>query len=588
MNRKFYLWMTIVMMILSSCEGLTPGIGNDDDDDDNSEQVINEESSEDAMADNTAGHDDDADYTWETSSEVVITLNGSSISANSDAVSISSSVATITSAGNFRISGTLNNGQIIVNTDDEGIVRLILDDANITSSSSAPIYIKNAEKVLVYLEENTTNSLTDGNSYTYDDAEEEEPNATLFSKENLTLAGEGTLVIDANFNDAINTKDGLIISGGTYKLTSVDDGIRGKDYTIIKSGTIEIDANGDGIKSDNDNDETKGYIEIINGTFDISAKGDGISAETDLIINYADMTIQTSASSGSSSTKGLKSGVNQIIDDGIITITSSDDAIHSNGTITVNGGTFTISAGDDGMHADYDLVINDGTIDIIKSYEGIESYEGNMAFNNGTIHIKSSDDGINLAAGGDNTGGGGPGGWGSSSSSSGTYYIYINGGWIYINASGDGLDSNSEISMTGGTVLIDGPTNDGNGAIDCNNSFEITGGTIIAAGSSGMAEAPESSTSQYSVLVRFSSSRSAGTLFHVESSDGQEIFTYKPSKVYESVAFSTPDLSKGTSYQIYTGGTHSGDEEDGLYTSGTYTAGNLFTSFSISALVTDL
>ncbi len=589
MNRKFYLWMTIITMILSSCDEFATGIGNDDDDDSsNQEQVINEENSEDAMGENAANHDEDADYSWETSSEITITLNGSSISASSDAVSISGSVAKITSAGNFRISGTLNDGQILVNSEEDGIVRLILDDADITSSTSAPIYIKNAEKVLVYLEENTTNSLIDGSSYTYDDAEEEEPNATLFSKENLTLAGEGTLEINANFNDAINTKDGLIISGGTYKLTAVDDGIRGKDYTIVKSGTIEIDANGDGIKSDNENDDTKGYIEIINGTFDISAKGDGISAETDLIINYADMTIQTSAYTSSSSTKGLKSGVNQIIDDGDITITSSDDAIHSDGTITINGGTFSISAGDDGIHADYDLVINDGTIDIIKSYEGIESYEGNMAFNEGTIHIKSSDDGINLAAGGDNMGGGGHSGWGGTSSSSGTYYIYINGGWIYINASGDGLDSNSDISMTGGTVLIDGPTNSGNGAIDCNNSFEITGGTIIAAGSSGMAEAPESSTSQYSVLVRFSSSKSAGTLFHVESSDGEEILTYQPSKVYESVAFSTPDLSKGTSYKIYTGGSHSGEEEDGLYTSGSYNAGSLFTSFSISAYVTDL
>jgi len=574
----------VLLLILSACQGL---INDSEEDDDNTqEQVINEESIEDAIADNAGNHDEDADYSWDAGSVVDVTLNGSSVSVNSDKVSVSGSIITINSAGNFRFSGSLSNGQIIVNTEDKEIVRLILNGVDIKSSSSAPIYVKSAEKVLIYLVENTTNKLSDGSSYTYDNAEDEEPNSTLFSKANLTLAGGGSLTIDANFNDGINTKDGLIIAGGSYSITSADDGIRGKDYTIVKSGAIHIAAQGDGIKSDNDNDETKGYIEIQNGSFQITAGGDGVSAETDLLISYAEMTLQTTGSTLTSSAKGLKTGVHEIIDDGIYSINCTDDAIHSNGTITINGGNFELSSNDDGIHSDYDLVINDGTINILKSYEGIESYKGNMAINEGTIRLKSSDDGLNLSAGGDVMGGPG-GGWGGTSSASGNYFLYINGGRIYMNASGDGLDSNGSVLMTGGTVLIDGPTNDGNGAIDYNGSFEITGGTIIAAGSSGMAQAPESSSSQYSVLARFSA-KSGGTLFHVENSDGEKILTYKPSKTYESVAFSTPLLEKGRSYKIFTGGSDSGSETDGLYSGGTYSGGTLFTSFSISAVLTDI
>ncbi|WP_167619450.1 carbohydrate-binding domain-containing protein [Maribellus sediminis] len=588
MKRYWYLGLTSGLIMLMACNGLTPDVENEDDGDDQQEQVINEENIDDALAGNSGTHDEDADYVWDSGSVVDIQLNGSSVEENSDNVSVNGGEILISAAGNYRFTGTLNDGQILVDNEDEEIVRLILNGAEITSSSSAPIYVRSAAKVLIYLAENTVNKLTDSSNYSYDNTEDKEPNATIFSKADLTLAGSGSLTIDANFNDAINTKDGLIISGGSYLIDAADDGIRGKDYLVVKGGTFDITSGGDGLKSDNESDDTKGYIEIIDGNLDITAKGDGVAAETDLMVVYGEFVIKTAGSASSSSSKGLKSGVNQIIDDGIFLLNCTDDALHSNGTITINSGTFEISSGDDGIHADYDLVINDGDINIIKSYEGIESGDGNIAINKGTIRLKSSDDGLNLAGGGDMMGGGGPGGWGGSSSSSGNYYVYINGGYIYINASGDGLDANGSVSMTGGTLLIDGPTNNGNGALDYNNSFDITGGLCIAAGSSGMAQAPESSSDQYSVLARFSSTMSGGTLFHVQAGDGTDIFTYKPSKSYQSVAFSAPELTKGTKYEVYTGGSSTGDETDGLYSGGTYTPGTLFSSFTISAIVTDL
>ncbi|QGY46230.1 carbohydrate-binding domain-containing protein [Maribellus comscasis] len=578
----FYAW-AVVTVLFASCEGLTPGTGTEEEE---QQDVVNEETIEEAVTNNAGDHDDTADYTWDSNSVTQISLNGSSATESSDDVTIESGNIVIGAAGNYSFSGTLSNGQIIVNTEDEEIVRLILDGVDISCSNSAPIYIKSAEKVLIALNENTTNKLTDGSSYNYDDEEDEEPNAAIFSKSDLTIFGEGTLVVDANFNDGITSKDGLIIASGNISVTAVDDGIRGKDYIIIKNGNFTVESDGDGLKSDNDSDDSKGYIEIYDGTFDISAKGDAVSAETDLMIEYAEIELTTSGSTSSyyesTSSKGLKAGVNIIIDDGIFSLNCADDAIHSNQTITINSGTYEISSGDDGIHSDYDLVINDGDINITKSYEGIESGQGDMEINKGTIHIKSSDDGINLSAGGDAMGGGGP--WGGGSTSSGNYYIYINGAYIYINASGDGLDSNGNIKMTDGTVLVDGPTNSGNGALDCNGSFTITGGLLIAAGSSGMAEAPASSSDQYSVLVKFNSTKSGGTIFHVESEKGEEILTYKPSKNYQSVAFSSPDLTKGESYSIYTGGSSTGDETDGLFSGGTYTPGSVYVSFDITSM----
>jgi len=576
-----------MVLSIAACSGSDSGLGGEDNGDENVDTGSGDEgeNGDETQTNNSGTHDADTDYTWDASSVVDITLNGTSVQESSDDVNVSDGVITISGAGNYRFSGTLSNGQILVNTDDGEIVRLILNGVDITNSSSAPIYIKSAEKVLIYLCENTSNKLTDGSSYDYDDAEDEEPNATIFSKENLTFAGSGSLTIDANFNDAINTKDGLIIVNGTYTIDAVDDGIRGKDYMLIKKGSFTINAGDDGIKSDNDKDETLGYIEIEDGKFTIEATGDAIKAETDLIITYGEFDITTSGDPNLSSAKGLKAGVAEIIEDGIFALDCTDDAIHSNGTVTINNGEYEISSDDDGIHSDGKLVIEGGIFDITKSYEGVESGEGNLTISGGTLHIKASDDGINLAGGGDGSGYHNDTG---SDYSSDTYCVYISGGYIYINATGDGLDANGSVSMTGGTLLIDGPTSSGNSALDYDGSFYISGGTLLAAGSSGMAQATSSSSSQYSVSVTFSSTKSSSTLFNIQTSDGEEIVTYKPSKSYQSVVFSSSSLEKGASYSVYSGGSYSGDETDGLYSGGTYTSGTLYNSFTISSMVTSV
>lgn len=538
-----------------------------------------------------------------------IKLQGDSISVEGSGVSVEGSTTTITAAGSYKISGKLNDGQIRVDTLDEGEVELILDGADITNSNSSPIYVLNANEVKIKLADGSVNTVTDGNAYIFADAESDEPNAAIFSKSDLTIKGSGSLTVNANTNNGIASKDDLKIKNGIITVNAVNDGVKGKDSVEIEDAILTINAGADGIQSTNANDSEKGYITIDSGTIDITAGLDGIQAETNLAINGGSITLITGGGSANSSkqegwgnpgggrgmentamdestlesTKGLKAGMNIHIADGIINIDSSDDALHSNDSLTIDGSEIMIASGDDGMHADTSLVINGGNINISKSYEGIES--ASIIINDGNISITASDDGINVAGGNDGSAVNGRPGQGNFNMTS-NYNLTINGGYIVVDASGDGLDANGSIEMTAGKVIVYGPTNSGNGPLDYLGTFNISGGFIAAVGSSGMAQSASASSTQYSVLYNFASTQAAGIMLHIETRDGEDILTLMPSKDYQSVLFSSADLSNGATYDLYTGGSSKGIEADGLYTGGEYTAGNLATSFTISSIVT--
>jgi hypothetical protein len=162
----------------------------------------------------------------------------------------------------------------------------------------------------------------------------------------------------------------------------------------------------------------------------------------------------------------------------------------------------------------------------------------------------------------------------------------MNGGYVFVNAGGDGVDINGSVEMTGGTLIVNGPTDNGNGPLDYDGTFQITGGTVLAVGSSGMAQAPGSTSSQYSVLLNLSSAKTAGTLVHFQKSDGTELFTFAPAKKYQSVAYSSSSLSNGTSIDVYFGGSSTGTVSDGMYSGGTYSGGTKYTTISVSGITT--
>ncbi|WP_153732772.1 carbohydrate-binding domain-containing protein [Sporosarcina obsidiansis] len=545
--------------------------------------------------------DEDFYNEWEDATS--IQLNGSSASFEGDReVVIDKNIITIKTSGVYTIQGKLDDGQIIVDTEDDGIVRLVLNGADIHSSTTSAIYVKQAEKTIISLEKGTENVLSDGAKYVYENSEEDEPNAALFSKDDLTINGSGKLVVQGNYNDGITSKDQLKITGGTIQIHSADDGIVGRDLLAVKEGSVRIEASGDGMKSMNDKDASKGIIAIEGGSFDIKSVNDGIQAETYLLIADGDFNISSGGgspenianvemgrsapgemdtsiadtSSETASAKGLKANEEVAIGGGSITLDSLDDAIHSNHSVTITGGELNVATGDDGIHADTSILIKGGNIDITKSYEGIES--GSIAILDGEIHVKANDDGINISGGSDNVD--------TSTEQTDDRLLSINGGYIYVDAAGDGLDSNGSISMTGGTVIVNGPTNNGNGALDYDEDFEISGGVLIAAGSSGMAMATSENSSQNTILMSYPKTQSAGIILHLEDSEGKEIVTFAPEKDYQSVVISSPKLTKDASYTLYSGDTTSGKESDGLFEDSDYQGGTKVVEFTISDTVT--
>jgi len=551
---------------------------------------------------------DDLDSGVSSSDISYIELKEDSILFNGSGATVENTRITITSAGTYDISGTLNDGQIRVDTQDKEKVKLILNGVDLACSTSAPIYVSNAEKTVITLADGTENTVTDGTSYLFEDTESDEPNAAIFSHDDLTLNGSGSLTVKANYNNGITSKDDLKVTGGTLTINAVNDGLKGKDSVAIKDGMITINAGGDGIQANNDTDAEKGYISIEGGTINITAGLDGMQAETNLTVSGGDITISSGGGSintthtgneegmgrwgiGNSATeendaesaKGLKAGIDITISGGSIHIDSADDAIHTNDSITINDGDIVLTSGDDGIHSDATLDINGGHLSITQSYEGIESTI--ITINDGTIAIFASDDGINVAGGNDGSSMNGRPGQ-NTFNLSGDYHLYINGGYVVIDANGDGLDSNGPADMTGGVVIVNGPTGNNNGAMDYTSAFNITGGFLLAVGSSGMAQAPSESSTQYSVMYNFTSPQAAGTLVHIETEDGEPVLTFAPKKDYQSVVLSSSNLENGVTYTVYTGGSSTGTVADGLYAGGTYTGGTQVTSFTISSMVT--
>ena len=566
------------------------------------------------VIDELVSYDEEDSYTdWKNESPNYIKLNGASVTVEGDGVEVKDSTVTITKAGIYVLSGTLTDGQILIHNEDKGVVRLVLNGVDITNGDNPAIYSKKAGKTIISIEEGTVNKLTDGKEYSLEDSEDE-PDATLFSKNDLTINGSGKLIVNGNYSKGIKTKDDLKITGGDIEVNSVDNGIVGRDLVAVNSGNITINAGGDGIKSTNDADTTKGFIAIEGGKFNIEAEQDGIQAETYLLIEDGEFNItagggsenapaktnndmggpggfggqqggntqQTSESSSTddtTSTKGLKASGEIGISGGTFNINSADDSVHTNNSIVINGGALSLSAGDDGVHADNTLVINDGKIDISKSYEGLESAV--ITINGGDINIAASDDGINAAGGDDESAQNNAPGQANENNK-----LVINGGYIMVDASGDGLDSNGYIYMTNGTVIVSGPTNDGNGALDYDGSFEITGGLLVAYGSSGMAQATSDSSTQNTISMIYTSKQQAGTIVHLEDSDGKDIITIAPNKDYQSIVISSPEIQKDKTYTLYSGGASTGAAKNGLYTNGKYTNGTKVVDFSISNSVT--
>lgn len=487
----------------------------------------------------------------------------------------------ITEAGVYRISG--KNPDIKVAAPDDAQVVLVLSDANV-----GDITVESADDVAIFTEgSNTTGA--------------------IYAEADLTLSGSGSLDVTAEGDEAdgIVSKDDLVVLSGTIKVTAGDDGLRGTDSLTIKGGELKVTAsNGDALKSTKDDDETKGWVRVTGGSIDATAGDDIISAATDVLLEGGKV-------SGTAKNKGINAG-DFIIGEGTqVSLEAEDDAFHSDGAIRLTSGDIQVAAGDDGVHAEVAAVLDGANLTVSTSEEALEA--GLITIAGGDLNLSASDDGINgsgsttaeageeaiaaneasesSTATGDNTttddapadmpeppsgsngempeppsgadaaaGQGGPGGGapGAGGMEDSGEQVNITGGNVTIKAEGDGLDSNGDATVSGGTVKVWGPTNDGNGALDVNGDLNVTGGTLLAVGSAGMAITPTADNGLGFVAANVSGS--SGDTVTIEDSAGVEVISFTAEKDFGNVVYSSSNLTNGDTYKVTVAG--SGTDSD--------------------------
>lgn len=535
----------------------------------------------------------DVDFSWDEGDAISLPLQNETV--------------TITEEGVYILSGAIENGQIVVDAPKDAKVQLVLNGANVHCDTHAALYVKQADKVFLTLSPDTENSLSGGETFIqYDD---NNVDAALFSKDDITLNGEGSLTLSSPGGHGVVSKDELTVTGGTYTVNAASHGFTAKDSLCISGGAFRITAGKDGLHAEHEEDAALGFVFLSGGQFDITAAQDGISASGQMEIldgrftllcgggsemgeshagsmmgggrggfgggpggmggrgergsrpenGFAQWGGETPAedTAASTSTKGLKAGGNLLLCGGFFSVDSADDALHTNASLQLTGGTFTLLSGDDGVHADDTLIIDGGDIRIEKSYEGLEGLH--IRIGGGSITLTADDDGLNAAGGTDESGYGGMdrfGGWGGGRGggpgmSAGNGSILITGGTLSVTAGGDGIDANGSFRMDGGQVTVCGPTKGDTATLDYDTTAEINGGTFIGTGAMGMAQT-FSGGSQGKIALQVGSAP-AGTAFTLKNAAGETLLTHAPALDYSVIILSSPELLIGQSYTLHIG-----------------------------------
>ena len=452
--------------------------------------------------------------TYEESGAVYVTLSDDGITGETDGVAINGQTMTITAEGTYIFSGTLSEGQIVVDADNAK-VQIIFDNVDITCASSAAVYVKSAEKVFVTLAEGSLNTLRNTDEYVAID--DNNIDAVIFAKSDITLNGTGSLTIVSAEGHGTVSKDDLKITGGTYDITAAGHALSGKDSVRIADGTFILTAEKDGIHAENADDEEEGYIYIAAGDFTITSDGDGMDASN--IVQIEDGTFDITAGGGAANS--LKTH-------------ESDMPGEPGGGMPQNG---RKPDGEDmpemGEKPDGENMPQDTTTDESStSTKGIKA-GGGMYLNGGTYQIDSADDSIHSNAN-----------------------ITIADGTYTLATGDDGVDSNGDLTINGGEIYIDGPSDNGNSAIDYGDrsSAYVNGGTLVAIGSSGMAEGMSDSSKQKVLMVKLGEQMEAGDVVLTDS-EGNVIVSYTALKSYDCVIISTAEVESGATYTLTTSGT---------------------------------
>jgi len=506
-----------------------------------------------------------------------------------DGVTVEDGTLTITKAGTYKLSGEYQ-GQIKVETADSDAVRLVLDNANITNSSGAALNVVNADEVILYSASGTTNTISDGADYTA--TGEDDPDAVVYSKADLTIAGEGTLKVNGNHEDGIHTSDGLVIASGTLEVNAANTGIKGKDYVDILGGTINVTAQQDGIKSTNDTDEGQGWTRLSNGTVTVNAGDDGFKASRVVEISGGSLTVEqsdegieaqyinvsggdvnvTSADDGMNAS--LKTSDSESTDSSANTSDTADQQQnnHQQGSLPGGQQSGTSNQQQQGTGqppqgqppamsgSSQDGTSQNGTTGTGQQQNNTQNQGNQNMGQPPTMPGGNAQDGTsqNGTTGTGQQGMGQPPQGGMPGGGGGTFEVVdaainVSGGNITVNAEGDGIDSNGVTTLSGGTLIVNGPSQGGNAALDTNGDLLLNGATVLSGSTADMFEAPSTnSTSGYLKLTN-SSGFEQGTTVQVADSSGKVVANYKVTKSnVQLVLVSSSSIVKGQSYTVYT------------------------------------
>ena len=526
-------------------------------------------------------HYSEQDLSWDTSSETAIDLSNPTAT---DGVTVEDGTLTITKAGTYKLSGEYQ-GQIKVETADSDAVRLVLDNANITNSSGAALNVVNADEVILYSASGTTNTISDGADYTA--TGEDDPDAVVYSKADLTIAGEGTLKVNGNHEDGIHTSDGLVIASGTLEVNAANTGIKGKDYVDILGGTINVTAQQDGIKSTNDTDEGQGWTRLSNGTVTVNAGDDGFKASRVVEISGGSLTVEqsdegieaqyinvsggdvnvTSADDGMNAS--LKTSDSESTDSSANTSDAANQQQNNQQQGSLPGGQQNGASNQQQQGTGQPPTVS-GTSQDGKSQNGTTGtgQQQNNTQNQGNQNMGqppampggNAQDGTsqNGTTGTGQQGMGQPPQGGMPGGGGGTFEVVdaainVSGGHVTVNAEGDGIDSNGVTTLSGGTLIVNGPSQGGNAALDTNGDLLLNGATVLSGSTADMFEAPSTnSTSGYLKLTN-SSGFEQGSTVQVADSSGKVVANYKVTKSnVQLVLVSSSSIVKGQSYTVYT------------------------------------
>ena len=477
-----------------------------------------------------------------------ISLSDDRITSEDPTVAVENQVVTITQAGTYVLSGKLTDGRLVVDTDKEAEVTLILNGVDITCSDYACLRVEQAGMVTIQPADGTENELTDGSSYTLAD-EDDGTDGVIFSKDDLKLEGSGTLYVTGNYGHGIVGKDTLEINGGTYIIQAKEDGINANDAITINDGILHISAGDDGIHVDE-------VLTVNDGAITVAESYEGLEGHQ-VIINGGDIDI-TASDDGINSNSGENGSQSEDRADMPADMTPPDDMGDR-----ADMPTDMTPPDDMGDRADMptDMTPPDDIGDRADMPTDMTPPDDMGDWADMPTDMTPPDDtGDRTDMPTDMTPPGGMGGgMGMDMDADEDSLLQINGGTILVNAGGDGLDSNGILEMTGGTVYVSGAANNGDGALDYGIKATISGGTILAAGYQGMEAGFDSASEQYSRIYHTSELQDADTNVVIYDADGSEILSWTVPKEFNSIVISAPEIKEDGTYTIKVG-----DQEDTL------------------------